>query len=533
MWFTGLIDEEEGALKGNNSIEKVIHVIEKIRCAYKTDRQIKLEKDTWKWFKESVSVTDFNELYDNENYKYIYVSLEEDVEALQLPDELTYKPDDNHFAEIFRGEVVKFDFSPLVILVDKEHGNSLANYMQPSDEEFRNQRKQFIKEIAEKYNSGNYSRAKVIGLLSKSSQCLYEYLTKEQRYALLDIIANGTNIPEEVERIVIDIIRTTKENQIDYLLKKLYDKKLIGYFDEVINDYGGKNYYTKFMMELLKLYSKKYFDELKNCYSTTNYGKIFLKVTIEQENFGNLRYIKKSVTPFYKWDKNCDYPTLRYNDYNLEFSNSTTCGYYNDAKPEINPFEPIVVYFEQDVAALDLPEAKKDRVIAMPAFLLSYFRTKAHANTGAEMLQDAIVIYSSCLTLGQGALAAKGFPRVLLNAWNYLLKVDAVVQILLTNEDIKNTIENIGENNEGAKFINKYQEYSPYFKYLTKPTIENVLLKQNVNNILQGYKEIAVLWDIIRGSEEIEDALEEIEINKITKNLEKINKALNNEEIVE
>jgi len=139
MWFTGLIDEEEGALKGNNSIEKVIHVIEKIRCAYKTDRQIKLEKDTWKWFTESVSVTDFNELYDNENYKYIYVSLEEDVEALQLPDELTYKPDDNHFAEIFRGEVVKFDFSPLVILVDKEHGNSLANYMQPSDEEFRNQ----------------------------------------------------------------------------------------------------------------------------------------------------------------------------------------------------------------------------------------------------------------------------------------------------------------------------------------------------------------------------------------------------------
>jgi hypothetical protein len=50
---------------------------------------------------------------------------------------------------------------------------------------------------------------------------------------------------------------------------------------------------------------------------------------------------------------------------------------------------------------------------------------------------------------------------------------------------------------------------------------------------MKGYKEISVLWDAIRNSEEIKDALDQVEIDKITRNLEKVNKALSNEEVVE
>jgi len=510
-------DDSEGEMKGTTSTEKVVNVIEMIRCAYKTDRKVKFEKDTWKWFSETVSVTDFTELYDNQTYEYIFVELLDDVDAIEIPANLTYQTDDNYLAEVFMGEVVKFDLGTLIIKVDKNHGQALYNYLKPTESEFVSQKKQFIQKIVEKYEQKKYSRAKVIDLLSVSSQCLFEYLTQEQRIALLKLINDGSNIPETVERIVINIIRTTPEGQINYVLENLYYEGLMAYFDKVINDVGGKNYYTRLIIELLKLYTKENSSELENCFSTTDWGDIFIKVT----------------TPFFEWEKDCDVPTWRYGNKGLVIENHNTCGYYNDAKKVLNPFEPIVVYIAEELPFFNLGDNFEDRVIAMPAFVLSWLRYKAIAYSGTELLNDGVIIATSCLILGQGGLVAKGAPKVLLTAWNYLLKIDAAMKLLLVNDEIEIAIRNLGANGEGDKFLNTYKEFSPYFGYLGKPAIERVLFKQNIDDLILGFVSMGACWDVIKTSDEVKNTLSDTKINEITTNIDNAKKALNNEEIVE
>ena len=533
MLFAWAQDEEEGALKGVTAQDEVIHVIEKIRCAYKTNRKLKFEKDTWKWFTETVTVTDFNKLYDGVTYDYIFIELQEDVEQLSLPATIQFEEDDNVLAEVFRGEVVTFSFPPLYIKVDKEHAQDLSNYFQPNDVDFLAQKQKFIDKLLEKYYAKEYSRQGVVDILSVSSQCLFECLRKEHRVAFLELINNDKNIPEETERIVIDIIRTTPNNQIKYLLENLYSKGLMAYCDKVVNDVGGEDYYTRLILELLQLYTKEYFSDLENCFTTTEWGDIFIKVTTEQFAFGNLSYVTQNPIPFYEWKKGCDVPTWRYGEKGLELDNSITCGYYNDAKPIVNPFEPVVVYIAEDLPFFNLGDNFEDRVIAMPAFVLSWLRYKALARSGAELLDNSVTIVTSCLTLGQGGLVAKGVPKLLLTAWNYFIKIDAAMKLLLVNDDIEKAIRNIGANGEGDKFLNTYKKYSPYFGYIGKPSIEGLLFKQKVDDLILGYANMGTYWDIIKTSDEVKKALTEGQINEITTNIESVIKTLSNEEIVE
>ncbi|WP_148660827.1 hypothetical protein [Marinilabilia salmonicolor] len=268
-------EEEEGALKGKNDYDKVINVIEMLRCGYNSDRKVQFQKDVFSWFNESATVRDFDGLYDNITYGYIYVQLNDDDELIKYPSDLELEEPDNilnSLLNLTRGEVLKLDFGGLFILVDKGNAEYLLNYLTPSKQEYELQQRQFVTSIKDLYDSKQYTRQRVLKILRTSSQCLYESLTKDQRISLLGFINDGSNIPEVAEKIVIDIIRTTPEEQIRLFLEDFSKTGLLAEYNEIMNDFGGDDNYTQFIFELLKLYLKEFSDDLDCFFSNNSMG---------------------------------------------------------------------------------------------------------------------------------------------------------------------------------------------------------------------------------------------------------------------
>ena len=340
--FAWAQDEDEGEFKGNTPIEKVVNTIEMLRCGFVSNRKVKFEKNVFfSWLKESVTVRDFDGLYDGNTYKYIHIQLLDDSKLIEYPADLQLAESDSYFNSLLklaRGEVLKLDFGGLIILVDKDNAQNLLEYLTPTEHQYKLQQRQFVQSIADFFDKQFYTREKVINILKVSPQCLYESLTQDQRLSLLSLINNNSNIPETVENIVIDIIRTTPDEQIEYLFDNLHTTGLLAYFDRVMNNVGGSNNYTRFIYELLKLYLKQFSDNL-NCFEATPWGQLY--VDNQVRSVGSFNYIYE--TPYYWWRKGCKVPTWRYVNRGVFISDHNTCGYFNKENVEIDPFEPVVI----------------------------------------------------------------------------------------------------------------------------------------------------------------------------------------------
>jgi hypothetical protein len=238
-------DDADGELKGTSTAEQITNVIEMIRCGYsKPHAKVAFKKDTWRWFSEKELVSNFKGLYDGVTYDMIYVELLNE-DSITLPPNVIFVDD---------VKLSKFDLGSLIIKVDKNHTQALADYLKPSAADYSNQQQAFICNIVKYFKEKIYSRGKVIEFLKTSSQCMFEGLTQDLRIDLLNLINDGTNIPEAVERVVIDIIRTTPFDQIDYLFQHLSSDGLMTYFETAINDFGGEDNYTRYNIELLNLF---------------------------------------------------------------------------------------------------------------------------------------------------------------------------------------------------------------------------------------------------------------------------------------
>src|SRR5690554_1567323 len=435
-------DEEEGEFKGNTPIEKVVNTIEMLRCGFVSNRKVKFEKNVFfSWLKESVTVRDFDGLYDGNTYKYIHIQLLNDSKLIEYPADLQLAESDSYFNSLLklaRGEVLKLDFGGLIILVDKDNAQNLLEYLTPTEHQYKLQQRQFVQSIADLFDKQFYTREKVINILKVSPQCLYESLTQDQRLSLLSLINNNSNIPETVENIVIDIIRTTPDEQIEYLFDNLHTTGLLAYFDRVMNNVGGSNNYTRFIYELLKLYLKQFSDNL-NCFEATPWGQLY--VDNQVRSVGSFNYIYE--TPYYWWRKGCKVPTWRYGTRGVFISDHNTCGYFNKENVEIDPFEPVVIYFEEDLSFYELPPELESRIVSMPAFVLPWLRNEASNKEAMRMAGNAVTIVESFTPLGATGKVASGLRGVLIKAFVYINKVDATVKILLTNEAIKESISRI------------------------------------------------------------------------------------------
>src|SRR5690606_30590529 len=142
----------------------VLNVIEMLRCGYISDRKVKFQKDVLSWFNESAKVLDFDGLYDDNTYKYIYVQLSEDDELIEYPSDLKLEEPGNILTPLLnwtRGEALKLDFGGLFILVDKENAENLLSYLTPSSQEYAIQQRKFITSIKDLYDKGQYPRIKI------------------------------------------------------------------------------------------------------------------------------------------------------------------------------------------------------------------------------------------------------------------------------------------------------------------------------------------------------------------------------------
>ena len=523
--------DEDGALRGRNDYEKALLVIEAIRCAYvrPSTTGIQFERDTKLKFVEPVLTDNFTGLADGVKYEKIRIYLKDD-NVTNLPQTVTF---------VNEGDMSSFDMGNLIVKVNTSQVSQLAKYLQPTQQEFKIQVNDFINAIKIKYDENNStSRGIIIGILRVSSQCMYEEFIKEQRIALLHRMRNDKSslaLPDEVARIVIDLIRTTPHEDAKFVLDYLSTSGLLEYYDKSILDFGtNKKYYTRFIKELLILYNAAYSDRLTNCFTSDQWGNVFVKVTVEKQTFGSFEFIDKNTTPFYQWSKNCEVPTWRYTNKKIDIQNNITCGYYNNAKQYIDPLEAVVVYFEEGLYLdfFEIPTDFDQRVVTVPAFVLSWFRSKAQASNAIDFVSDALTIYASCLSFGQGALISKGVPKVLLAAWSYIYKLDAAMQLILTNDEIKNQIRGVGAegNKEGETFLDTYNLISGFIDYLGQPGLE-FLINKNIPDLLSHYVALNGAWEVVKTSPL--SSLTEQQKSEISSNLLIIKQKLNDETIIE
>jgi hypothetical protein len=264
-----------------------------------------------------------------------------------------------------------------------------------------------------------------------------------------------------------------------------------------------------------------------NCFEATPWGQLY--VDNQVRSIGNFNYIYE--TPYYWWRKGCKVPTWRYGNRGVFISDHNTCGYFNKENVEIDPFEPVVIYFEEDLSFYELPPELESRIVSMPAFVLPWLRNEASNKEAMRMAGNAVTIVESFTPLGATGKVASGLRGVLIKAFVYINKVDATVKILLTNEAVKESISRIGDG-KGKEFIDKFEIVSRYLS-LSTPTVQGLLNKQSIGDIAFDYISLGNAWELIKTSHEVKSHLSHNEIDSISQDIKSIIEILEHEDIVE
>jgi len=264
-----------------------------------------------------------------------------------------------------------------------------------------------------------------------------------------------------------------------------------------------------------------------NCFEATPWGQLY--VDNQVRSVGSFNYIYE--TPYYWWRKGCKVPTWRYGTRGVFISDHNTCGYFNKENVEIDPFEPVVIYFEEDLSFYELPPELESRIVSMPAFVLPWLRNEASNKEAMRMAGNAVTIVESFTPLGATGKVASGLRGVLIKAFVYINKVDATINVLLTNEAIKESISKIGDG-KGKEFLDVY-EYMSVRLSLASPTVQGLLAKKAIKDIAFDYISLGNAWELIKDAPEVKTTLSQKEIESVSMDIKSIIEILEHEDIVE
>ena len=109
--------------------------------------------------------------------------------------------------------------------------------------------------------------------------------------------------------------------------------------------------------------------------------------------------------------------------------------------------------------------------------------------------------------------------------------MDATIKILLTNEAVKESISRIGDG-KGAEFLRVYNDISAWLS-LASPTIQGLLGKKSVEDIITDYISLENAWSVVEKSNEIKSILSQKKNESISKNIKSVLEILEYEDIVE
>ncbi|WP_068473054.1 ADP-ribosyltransferase domain-containing protein [Saccharicrinis aurantiacus] len=229
-------DEKEGekVLIGND--EKLIGLIEKLRCSFKTQVPFSYKKPLG--FVNNVKVFDNIKLYDSYLYDEITLVIADDIENY-LPTEASVRNVQGKFAIELNG----FSF----YVKDEEAANNLKKYIfNTTDADWITHQAKLLAQLTNAINSSD-DEDLIINTLYTLSPCSYSEMTNSARHKSLEVMAGQWLLPGWNEKIVVDLVASALDNSNN--ARSLYD-----YFKQnpeiLYNLYSGSDEYRSHFVEL-------------------------------------------------------------------------------------------------------------------------------------------------------------------------------------------------------------------------------------------------------------------------------------------
>ncbi|WP_148230093.1 fibronectin type III domain-containing protein [Marivirga tractuosa] len=310
-----------------------------------------------------------------------------------------------------------------------------------------NTNKSIIKDtFIEIINSENSSSDEALRVLSMMTVHHCETLTAENRIKALKKLNEGVLTGNWFssnggEFNVIKLISTTPENQIPTFFDGLRQDDLIADLDKGVNNFFGPNNYTKFIIELSKLFYQYYETNPANeemLSKLIDEGKIIRWTSIDmtwvQENEYSAYYsggdliFKLSTTD---WEIG-DIPDDTQSSYALADA-VTEVG--SETEFTFNPFEPVGIFFETQDAANQIGAVAGETYI-FPAFYFLWLKNDSDNEKMEQGISDAVLI-GSFFYGGAELVLAKNIIRFAIALGQLNINIIGVILDEETRENLK------------------------------------------------------------------------------------------------
>lgn len=347
---------------------------------------------------------------------------------------------------------------------------------------------------------------------------------------------------EGVERLVIDIIKSTPTDNLKSLFKGMHSKGMFAYFDSKMNDFGGKEHYTMYIKEMARLFRLVYSEECRNSFTISNIGpnySIHLKQDIK--HFGRLTL--NSVIPCFTWDNSHFEASYNNNDNVLFRRNRLPIGgdkrgvLETGVPDELKPTDIVVVYFKENPRFVELGSRFEDRLIALPAFMLPYIVTTNKKADAAEFVNTMVTTYSFVMSAGTLTLATKGASTAL-KIWRGATTLVAFYEVVTLDAKVLLKIKSLGP--YGEEFVKWYNDNKDYYNYainqIGSHSFETGVLSPSMFmdvRFWERFKEGALIWDQLKKAAGLSKFIDEDKIKIFTEQFEFINKFDPNEKIID
>lgn len=296
------------------------------------------------------------------------------------------------------------DIKSVLKIVTDDNAQSFNTYLFPIKNVYNNQIDKLLTLL-----SNEQKRERVLELLSILPEQEYERISITERIRYLSLIAQNSIVTDYAssindEQIVINLIRFIPETHIQSLFDGLESNALMY---NLQNGIQGKNY-TIFISEVARLFYKNKVDALNNAFRWNDYGNLELYVQNVFTLNSGLQII--STIPHYTLSNNSIYIDYR-EDGRIWFHNGRLLPQQRVYSNSMSPFDIIVVYFKSNYAdeyvGLVEEDGYRDRVIAMPAFVLDWIDNQMTKQKSYNTIDNAVSIASFIVPLAKVAVASK------------------------------------------------------------------------------------------------------------------------------
>ncbi|RZT96588.1 hypothetical protein EV201_1226 [Ancylomarina subtilis] len=360
--------------------------------------------------------------------------------------------------------------------------------------------------------------SEAIDELYNYSYCIYEKLSIIERKKLLSAFAGKTNLLENYEDMVLNLIRSTYSSDdkgeivkvLDHIFNEkaersffgeLIDKRKRSLFDVLstnIDNFNGKQNYAEWIKELTNLFTAAYSEELKT-------GKYPESKTVFPSGF-----VIKNSTPyyFYNWSKIGGMNVqLKSDKYRIPLVNGVI---------DLNPNDIVNVGFNRKFTFI--PEGTKP-VIAIPAFCLAYLLN--HEDDAIkEDIAKFIITCTNIYGAGRKLIVTKG---------------SKIIPSLLLLKDVADPVFSNNDFQDWAKReLGMSKDFFTYWDYINALEIT----KANVNTIVgvvtkqNWFGTFYTNWKAVQANKALNNKISKTTVDELNKAIEDVKNHLDSENII-